>query len=146
MPPPRRPSPYSNIPSPTADPRQVESWALVEVAMRLKATQREPMDEAILLHAVRLNWRLWTIFQASLLDVDCALGIDLRNNLLSLSNFIDKHTADIIASPTPSKLDVLIHINRELAGGLMTSLHASTPKPVEATVPQSGTMPLNVRT
>jgi len=146
MPPPKRPSPYSNVPAPTADPRQVESWALVEVAMRMRATQKEPMDEATLLHAVRLNWRLWTIFQASLLDTDCPLAAELRSNLLSLSNFIDKHTADIIASPTPPKLDVLIHINRELAGGLMTSLHASTPKPVEVSAPPSGTMPLNVRT
>jgi len=114
--------------------------------MRLKATQKDPMDEPALLQAVRLNWRLWTIFQASLLDIDCPLAVELRNNLLSLSNFIDKHTADIIASPSPPKLDVLIHINRELAGGLITSLHASAPKPAETTVaPPSGTAPLNVR-
>jgi len=147
MPPPKRPSPYSNVPTPNSDPRQVESWALVEIAMRMKAAQKEPMDEVLLLHAARLNWRLWTIFQATLLDTDCPLPIEIRNNLLSLSNFIDKHTAGIIAAPAPSKLDVLIHINRELAGGLMTSLHASAPKPPAlAAAGAPAPQPLNVRT
>lgn len=145
MPPPKRPSPYSNVPTVNSDPRQVESWALVEIAMRMKAAQKEPLDEALLLQAVRLNWRLWTIFQATLLDPGCPLPIEIRNNLLSLSNFIDKHTAGIIAEPQASKLDVLIQINRELAGGLMTSLHASVPRPAE-TAAAPAPQPLNVRT
>ena len=120
MPPPNRPNPYSNVPTVAADPRQVEGWALTETALRMKAAQREPVDEAALLHAVRLNWRLWTIFQASLLEPDCPLPSELRNGIIGLSNFVDKHTAAIIADPKPAMLDVLIKINRELAGGLMT--------------------------
>ena len=73
-----------------------------------------------MLEAVRVNWRLWTILQAELLDPQCQLPDELRGNVLSLAQFIDKHTVDIIAEPKPEKLDVLIAINRELAGGLFT--------------------------
>lgn len=74
-----------------------------------------------MLEAVRTNWRLWTILQAELLDPECQLPDDVRGNVLSLAQFIDKHTVDIIAEPKPEKLDVLIAINRELAGGLFTT-------------------------
>lgn len=95
----------------------------------MEAVRVEPVDEEALLQVVHLNWRLWTIFQTSLLDPDCPLSIDLRNNILSLANFIDRHSADFIADPAPSKLDILIGINRELAAGLMTT-PAETASPV----------------
>jgi flagellar protein FlaF len=135
------------VPSASADPRQVEAWALTETALRMKATQREPVDEAAMLQAVRTNWRLWTIFQAALLEPTCPLPIEIRNNLLSLSNFIDKHVAGIIAVPEPAKLDVLIRINREIAGGLMTTPPAATSAPT-VTAPQAATAarrPVNTR-
>jgi flagellar protein FlaF len=137
-------NPYSNVPSPSADPRQVEGWALTETAVRMKAAQREPIDEAALLHAVRLNWRLWTIFQAALLDPNCPLPLEIRNNILSLSNFVDKHTAGIIAEPHPDKLDVLIRVNREIAGGLMTvpTAPATTAAPTAAPAVRK---PMNTR-
>ena len=46
--------------------------------------------------ALRRNWRLWTIFQASLLDPDCDLPERMRSNLLGLTNFIDRHTAELL--------------------------------------------------
>jgi len=111
---------HGPAPAPAADPRQIESWALTETALRMaEARAAAPADEAALLHAVRLNWRLWTIFQASLLEPDCPMPAEIRANILSLSNFVDRHTAEIIAAPDPDKLEVLITINRELAAGLM---------------------------
>jgi len=112
------PQPESAIPTSTANPRQIESWALTETAARMSTARQDPVDEATLLHAVRLNWRLWTIFQASLLEPDCPLPVEIRNNILSLANFVDRHTAGIIAAPSPDQLDVLIRINREIAAGL----------------------------
>jgi flagellar protein FlaF len=82
---------------------------------------REHADPHEMLAAVRVNWRLWTILQAELLDPDCPLPDDVRGNVLSLAQFVDKHTLDVIAEPKPEKLDILIAINRELAGGLYTS-------------------------
>jgi len=101
-----------------SDPRQVEVLALREIAQRMANAQKEPVNEDALLQAVRLNWRLWTIFQVSLLETDCPLPVEIRNNILALSNFVDKHSADIIALPVPSKLGVLIRINHDLADGL----------------------------
>ena len=142
---PPRPNPYgsaySNVPSAAADPRQVEGWALTETALRMKAAQREPVDEAAMLHAVRLNWRLWTIFQAAVLDPECPLPIEIRNNLLSLSNFIDRHVAGILADPKPDKLDVLIRINREIAGGLLTMPPTASPGPTAAATEPAAAAP-----
>jgi flagellar protein FlaF len=143
MPPPNRPNPYSNVPTVNSDPRQVESWALTETALRMKAAQREPVDEEALLQAVRLNWRLWTIFQASLMEPECPLPPELRGGILGLSNFVDKHTAQIIADPKPEKLEVLIKINRELAGGLMTVPPGAAAAPAEP--PPGPHKPTNTR-
>lgn len=78
----------------------------------------EHNDTEAMLAAVRLNWRLWTIFQGELLDPVCTVPDDIRTNVLSLAQFVDKHTVAFIAEPEPAKLDVLISINRDLAGGL----------------------------
>lgn len=102
------------------NPRATEAWALSQAALRMKEGQ-EKNDPVAMMAAVRLNWRLWTIFQAELLDPKCAVPIDVRSNLISLSNFIDKHTVGFIAEPLASKLDVLININRDISAGLYTT-------------------------
>ena len=110
---------YAAPPAP-GNPRATEAWALTRLALRLRDS-KERNDASEMLEAVRINWRLWTILQAELLDPDCQLPEEVRGNVLSLAQFIDKHTVDIIADPKPEKLDVLISINRELAGGLFTT-------------------------
>lgn len=110
------PSAYSNIPSP-GNPRETEAWALTETARRIAEAQRRN-DEAAFLDAVRLNWRLWTIFQAEIAGDDSPLPQELRQNMLSLCNFVDKATVDIIAEPAMDKATILITVNRHLAAGL----------------------------
>jgi flagellar protein FlaF len=115
----RRPT-YSQIP-PEGDPRRTEGWALTESARRLAEAQRNPADNAAFLDAVRRNWRLWTIFQAGVMSPDSPMPNELKANVLSLSNFIDRHTVGILADPVPGKLDILIRINREIAAGLLAT-------------------------
>jgi flagellar protein FlaF len=110
------PKGYATAPLP-GNPREVEAWALVQAALRLKDARDTNNTEAMLA-AVRLNWQLWTIIQSELLAPDCPVPADIRGNVLSLSAFIDKRSVDFIADPQPKKLDILININRELAGGL----------------------------
>ncbi|MGB0748808.1 MAG: flagellar biosynthesis regulator FlaF [Magnetospiraceae bacterium] len=93
-----------------------EAWALTQAALRLRDAQQSK-DPKEINNAARLNWQLWTIFQAELLDPGCEVPLDIRQNLLSLANFVDKHTLKIVSKPTPEMLDVLININREIAGG-----------------------------
>jgi flagellar protein FlaF len=83
-------------------------------------TARDANDDEAILAAVRVNWRLWTIIQAELLDPQCSVPMDVRSNVLTLAQFVDKHSVEIIGKPSPKQLDVLISINRELAGGLFT--------------------------
>lgn len=112
------PSAYTTIPSP-GSPRETEAWALTEAARRIADAQRRQNADD-LLSAIRLNWRLWTIFQAEITGVDCQLPTELRQNMLSLCNFVDKTTVEIIADPEPQKADILITVNRHLAAGLFS--------------------------
>lgn len=119
---------YSNLP-PAGNPRATEAWALTEAARRMADAQRRESEDD-LLAAVRLNWRLWTIFQAEMASEECPLPIEIRQNMLSLSNFVDKASVDIIADPRPGKADILVSINRNLAAGLFDS--PGTAEPGEA--------------
>ncbi len=110
---------YSNIPNVTADSRLIDGWALTEVARRMHLAQAQPVDPVVVRQAVTLNLRLWTIFQAGLLEPDCSLPRKLRLNLLALSHFIDQRTARILANPLTESLEPLISVNRGIAQGLL---------------------------
>ena len=97
---------------------------------------RDANDQEAMLAAVRINWRLWTIVQAELLDPRCTVPMEIRTNVLSLAQFVDKHSVDILGKPAPKQLDVLISINRELAGGLFT-----TPQPPSQQAGDTGPSP-----
>jgi flagellar protein FlaF len=102
-------------------PRETEGRALLEAARRMADAQRTPDDTEGLRAAARLNWRLWTIFQAELSTPDCPLPTEIRQNMLNLSNFIDKRMVEILATPKPEQLDVLININKQIAAGLLAA-------------------------
>ncbi|MDJ0685624.1 MAG: flagellar biosynthesis regulator FlaF [Alphaproteobacteria bacterium] len=104
----------------SAPAEKAEGWALIETARRLEAAKQTPSDREGVLTAVRLNWRIWTIIQASLVEPDTPLPREIRENLLNLSRFIDRRSAELIAKPdAPEKLEVLININRQIGAGLM---------------------------
>lgn len=102
-----------------APANKVEAWALSEAARRLHESKEKDNNDII--EQVRLNWRIWTIIQAELVDPDCPIPSEIRQNLLNLSNFIDRRSIDLIAKPDPAKLDILININRQIASGLSGS-------------------------
>ncbi len=104
-----------------APPQAAEGYALVELARRLDEAARNPDDLAGIQNVVRLNWRVWTIFQAELVDPDCQTPQAIRENLLSLTNFIDKRSAELIGTPVAAKLQVLVNINRQIGAGLLGS-------------------------
>jgi flagellar protein FlaF len=99
---------------------------------------RDENDREKMLSALRVNWRLWTIIQAELLDPQCTVPMDIRADVLSLAQFVDKHSVEIIGEPSPKRLDVLISINRELAGGLLTAPQSQIPEGRESEPPQGG--------
>lgn len=108
--------------------RESEAQALLEAARRLDAAVG---DRDAYRAALRLNWRLWTIIQADVSGDDSPLPDEIRQNILSLSVFIDKHTVSALADPSDRKLRVLIDINRNIAAGLMTSAEGDSPQVAE---------------
>jgi flagellar biosynthesis activator protein FlaF len=125
---------YARMPAP-GNPAKTEAWALLEAARLMEAGKAT--DKKELLEAVRRNWRLWTIFQASLLDAECALPKEVRANLLGLANFIDRHTAQILVTPDPEKIDVLVTINRRIGEGLLEGQRTAAAKAANAPLPSA---------
>jgi len=105
------------------NPAQTEAWALLEAAKRMAVSiiddNREPKEiKDARKAALRLNWRLWTIFQSELTVERTEVPEEIRINMLTLCKFVDKHTVGALVNPTPEALTVLIDINRNIAAGL----------------------------
>lgn len=112
---------YQAVENATLDGRELEASILTRSAARLSAVQNNwdaPNRDELLDEALRYNQRLWTLFQADLLEAGNALPVEIKRNLLSLSAFIDKRTFDVMSYPAQDKLDILININRNIAAGL----------------------------
>ena len=116
---------YHRVPE-AGQPAQTEAWALLEAAKRLAAAIVHGNDDnketkEARKDALRLNWRLWTIFQAELTQDRPDLDPEIHNNMLTLCKFIDKHTVGALLKPTAENLCVLIDLNRNIASGLMNA-------------------------
>ena len=122
-------SSYEQIPEP-GNPTYTEAWALVEAARRMASPLEygdlnDEKNKVRVQDSLRLNWRLWTIFQTELSLEDGHVPEEIRESMLNLCNFVDKHTVDTINVPTPEKMSTLIEINRNIANGLLTSLQTA---------------------
>ena len=117
---------YQRTPEP-GNPARTEAWALLEAARQLNQTKDGPIDH--FRAALRRNWRLWTIFQASLLEPDCPMPPQIRGNLLGLANFVDKVTTELLVKPEPQRIAALININRQISEGLLEGQRAQSVQP-----------------
>ncbi len=112
---------YKAVQKTTMSGREIEASALARAAMMLTECRDNwdaPDREEILRAALRRNQMLWSIFQAELTDAANPLPRELKENILNLSLFMDKRTIDIMAFPSPDKLNAIIDINLNLAAGL----------------------------
>lgn len=114
-----------NVPRP-GNPAYNEAWALIESARRIGGVVQygdftDAADRRKMRDAIRLNLRIWTIIQAEQTAGDNQLPEPIRQNILTLCKFIDKHSVDAMVEPTPEKAAVLININRNIAAGLLGS-------------------------
>ena len=116
---------YQQINKITISGRETEARVLSEAANKLKycidnwnATARgAQLDEAL-----RYNQRIWSMFQSDLTCENHHLPRQLREDILSLSIFIDKRIFEVMAYPNPDKLKIIIKINRNIAAGLSGSI------------------------
>ena len=112
---------YETVSKTTMSGREVEAAVLIKAALKLKDCQEnwEAEDRSTKLdHALKFNQRIWSIFQAELVRPDNPLPKKLRQDILSLSAFIDKRIFETMDYPAPEKLTVIININLNLAAGL----------------------------
>lgn len=114
-------STYQSVQKETMGGRDLEAHVLFKAMAKLQECQNtweEPGLTIRLDEALRYNQRLWTFFQAELTDENNSLPVALKQDLLNLAKFVDRHTFGVMANPASSKLDVLININRNIAEGL----------------------------
>ena len=115
---------YRTVQKTTMSGREIEASVLISAAMKLKQIQdnwtmkdrNKRLDEAL-----KYNQLIWTIFQSELAKPDNPLPQKIREDILSLSAFIDKRTFNVMSYPSPDKLTVLININLNIAAGLRTT-------------------------
>lgn len=117
---------YRNVQKPTMSEREIDAYALTQSALKIRECQKNwdmPERERIdrLFEALKINSLLWSIFQAEITADGNPLPRQLRQDLLTLSLFIDKRTHDVMCYPEPEKLTVLININLNIAAGLSAS-------------------------
>ncbi len=104
--------------------REIEAMALTKAALQLKKCRNnwDPDDKnRERSDSLEKNQKIWSILQGELAREDNPLPKQLREDLLSLSLFVDKRTFDIMAFPAPEKLDILININLNIAAGLRSN-------------------------
>jgi flagellar protein FlaF len=118
---------YQSVDQATLPGRATEAAVLNKAAQKLKgcrdrwqgAERDGRLDEAL-----KYNQLLWSIFQGELSRNDNPLPRETRINLLRLSAFIDRRILEVMAYPTPEKLDIIIDINQNIAAGLRDHLTA----------------------
>jgi flagellar protein FlaF len=135
----KQPVGYSSKPV-SSDPRTTEAWALGEASRRLIVAAKADDGGASLREALRLNQRLWSIFQAALIEPDCPLPVDVRQNVLSLSIMVDKHIFQRLADLDGTKIQPILDINRAIAEGL--AQRQEMPANAAARVPAQPTTPV----
>ncbi len=115
---------YKRAQSNNMSGREIEASALTRCALLLSDCQKNwdaPNRDHNLSEALRINQRVWSILQAELARDDNPLPLQIRQDILSLSIFIDKRVIEVMAYPVPEKLKILIDINLNLAAGLRSS-------------------------
>lgn len=112
---------YRTAQKTTMSGRELEASVLAKAAQMLRYCQanwNNPGRETMLSEALQYNQKIWSIFQGELAKPDHPLPQKLREDILSLSLFIDRRIFDFMAFPDPEKLTILININLNIAAGL----------------------------
>lgn len=116
---------YQEVDKAAMSGREVEAYALTKAAMALKECQQKwesSERDHLLDQALKLNRRVWSIFQAELTRTDNPMPQQIKNNILKLGAFIDQRSITILAEPIQEELNIIIAINENLAAGLRESV------------------------
>ncbi len=112
---------YTTVQTENLSGRDLEAHVLTKAGTKLKQAVENwnaPDREEKLTEAIRYNQKVWSFFQAELSDPENPLPKNIREDILNLSLFIDKRLFEVLAYPSPEKLQIVIDINFNLAAGL----------------------------
>ena len=134
---------YKVIEKTTISGRETEARVLNKAAQKLQNCQDnwgidsrgypDSVTGLKLDEALNFNQRLWSVFQAELSKQENPLPVNLKQNLLRLSTFIDKRIFELLSYPAKDKLTIIIKINQNIAAGLSDSEpNVSVPLPEPA--------------
>jgi flagellar protein FlaF len=114
---------YQQVAKKTEAPRDREANLLSRSAANLQNVRDNwETNASDLERALHFNRRLWTIFMTSVTGTQNPLPAPIRQNIANLGLFVMNQTRELTLEPAPTKLTVLININRELAAGLRQSM------------------------
>ena len=115
---------YTQIQKENLSGRELEASVLTRAGLMLKNVkenwQASDRDQK-LMEAVKFNQKVWSFFQAELSDPENPLPVNMKQDILNLSIFIDKRLFEIIALPEADKLSIIIDINFNIAAGLRSN-------------------------
>ncbi len=112
---------YENMNKESMSPRELEAYVLTKAGVMLKRCQENwsaADRDAKLLEAIKYNQTVWSLFQGELTRSDHPMPLQLREDILNLSLFIDKSCIEAMEYPEVEKLTPIIDINLNLAAGL----------------------------
>lgn len=112
---------YQSVEKATLSGRDLEASVLTKAALLLQDAKNlwgDAEHETRLDEALRFNQRLWSFFQVEVAADENPLPVEIKQNILTLSRFVDKRIFEVMAYPEARKLDVLININQNIAAGL----------------------------
>ncbi len=115
---------YRTVHKTTASGRELEASVLSQAASKLRNCQDrwDAEDRELMLdEALKYNQKIWSIFQSELAKEDNPMPKKLRVDLLALSAFMDRRSFEVMASPAPEKLSIMININMNIVAGLRGS-------------------------
>ena len=102
--------------------RGTEAKALLKAAKMLQDLQSswDKQPQKKIEEVLKFNRQIWVLFYDNALNNnDDTRPQALSTNVINLASFVFKKSVEILAAPEASKLNILININREVAGGLM---------------------------
>lgn len=120
----------TNAQKTSSDPREVEGRVLLKSAQFMQDLQSnwDSMDKDSLEETLKYNRSIWLMFfDTAVENAEGDRPGDLRNNIYNLAKFVFKREIDILAKPEKNKLDILIKINRDIAGGLLAGVKNTAP-------------------
>ncbi len=105
--------------------REVEARVLLKAANMMQDLKEQWQEETPddLKETLLYNRQIWMMFYNTATENQGKEEmVELRTNIINLSNFIFKREIEILSSPARNHLDALISINRQISAGLLNSV------------------------